>query len=144
MPRHTDLSLGTGSIAAIILRFVRRAEPLRNPRLAVLLAFAAVLACAGAAEAQQKVVRMAFRTAWTGFDPQRVWDRYSIGVCENIFEGLLTYDYLARDPVRIVPLVAETLPRPEENATRSPFRLGPATFFPHNPGSKGAKREGGP
>ncbi len=141
MPRHTDLSLGTGSIAAIILRFVRRAEPLRNPRLAVLLAFAAVLACAGAAEAQQKVVRMAFRTAETGFDPQRVWDRYSIGVCENIFEGLLTYDYLARDPVRIVPLVAETVPAPEENGTRYTFRIRPGILFADDPVFKGRKRE---
>src|SRR5260221_1981322 len=141
MPRHTDLSLGTGSIAAIFLRFVRRAEPLRNPRLAVLLASAAVLACAGAAEAQQKVVRMAFRTAETGFDPQRVWDRYSIGVCENIFEGLLTYDYLARDPVRIVPLVAETVPAPEENGTRYTFRIRPGILFADDPVFKGRKRE---
>jgi ABC-type transport system substrate-binding protein len=121
--------------------FVRRAETLRIPRLAALLAFAAVLAFAGAAEAQQKVVRMAFRTAETGFDPQRVWDRYSVGVCENIFEGLLTYDYLARDPVRLVPLVAEAVPEPEENGTRYTFRIRPGIFFADDPVFKGRKRE---
>ena len=52
---------------------------------------------------------MAFRTAETGFDPQRIVDRYSVGVCENLFEALLTYDYLAR-PVKLVPLAAEAMP----------------------------------
>jgi hypothetical protein len=85
------------------------------------LSLVAVLALSFAtpdAFAQKKVLRIAFRTAESGFDPQRVYDRYSTGVLENIYEPLLTYDYLAR-PVKLVPLVAETVPEPEENGTRS-------------------------
>ena len=112
-----------------------------NP--ARLLAAFAVLAFAfssGPADAQKKVIRMAFRTAETGFDPQKVYDRYSTGICENIYEGLLTYDYLAR-PVKLVPLVAETVPEPEENGTRYTFRIRPGIYFTDDPAFKGEKRE---
>ena len=111
-------------------------------KLARLLAFlAAVLAAfSGSPAAAEKVLRMAFRTAETGFDPQRVYDRYSVGVCENLFEPLLTYDYLAR-PVKLVPLVAETIPEPEENGTRYTFRLRPGILFADDPVFKGQKRE---
>ncbi len=83
---------------------------------------------------------MAFRTAEEGFDPQRIDDRYSVGVCENLFEPLLTYDYLAR-PVRLVPLVAEAVPEPEEGGTRYTFRLKPGILFADDPAFKGQKRE---
>jgi oligopeptide transport system substrate-binding protein len=102
---------------------------------AVLIAFAAT-----AAQAQKKVLRVAFRTAETGFDPQRIDDRYSVGVCENLFEGLLTYDYLAR-PVKLVPLVAEAIPAPEENGTRYTFRIKPGILYVDDPAFKGRKRE---
>ena len=45
---------------------------------------------------EKKTLRIAFRAAETGFDPQRIEDRYSVGICENIFDSLLTYDWLAR------------------------------------------------
>ncbi len=90
--------------------------------------------------AQKKVLKMAFRTAETGFDPQRIDDRYSVGICENLFEGLLTYDYLAR-PVKLVPLVAEAIPTPEESGTRYTFRLKPGILFGDDPAFKGQKRE---
>ncbi|MDH5264584.1 MAG: ABC transporter substrate-binding protein [Betaproteobacteria bacterium] len=113
-------------------------------RLLALLAacLACALAAAGPATAavERKVLRMAFRTAEAGFDPQRIDDRYSVGVCENLFESLLTYDYLAR-PVRLVPLVAETVPEPEEGGTRYTFRLKPGILFVDDPVFKGAKRE---
>ncbi len=111
------------------------------------LAFvAACLACAliaagpAAGAVERKVLRMALRTAEAGFDPQRIDDRYSVGVCENLFEPLLTYDYLAR-PVRIVPLVAETVPDPEEGGTRYTFRLKPGILFADDPAFGGARRE---
>ncbi len=110
------------------------------------LRFLAGLACvalafSGAtALAQKKVLRIAFRTAETGFDPQRVYDRYSVGICENIFEPLLTYDYLAR-PVKLVPLTAETIPEPEEGGTRYTFRIRPGILFADDPVFKGKKRE---
>ena len=112
-----------------------------NP--ARLLAAACALAIAlgtPMAEAATKTLRMAFRTAETGFDPQRIDDRYSVGICENLFEGLLTYDYLAR-PVRLVPLVAEAIPQPEEGGTRYTFRIRPGILFADDPVFKGRKRE---
>ena len=108
-----------------------------------LFAFLAVLLLAFSAShaaAQKKVLRMSFRTAETGFDPQRIDDRYSVGICENLFEGLLTYDYLAR-PVRLVPLVAETIPETEEQGSRYTFRIRPGILFADDPAFKGQKRE---
>jgi oligopeptide transport system substrate-binding protein len=103
---------------------------------------AALLIALGAADAQaeKKVLRFGFRTAETGFDPQRIDDRYSVGICENIFEGLLTYDYLAR-PVKLVPLVAESIPAPEENGTRYTFRIRPGIYYADDPVFAGKKRE---
>jgi oligopeptide transport system substrate-binding protein len=112
-----------------------------NPlRLAAVLLAAFLAASAVPAAAQKKVLRMAFRTAETGFDPQRIDDRYSVGVCENLFEPLLTYDYLAR-PVKLVPLTAEAIPAPEEGGTRYTFRIRPGILFADDPAFKGRKRE---
>jgi ABC-type transport system substrate-binding protein len=113
---------------------------LKFPRLAA--AFAALLIALGAtpADAQKKVLRFGYRTAETGFDPQRIDDRYSVGICENIFEPLLTYDYLAR-PVKLVPLIAETIPAPEEGGTRYTFRIKPGIYFSEDPVFGGKKRE---
>ena len=109
-------------------------------RLLALVAIAAAVLGLADAHAQKKVLRMAFRTAETGFDPQRVYDRYSVGICENIFETLLTYDYLAR-PVKVVPLTAEVIPEPEENGTRYTFRIRPGIFYTDDAAFKGQKRE---
>src|SRR5262249_32257213 len=68
--------------------------------------------CAFATQAvaeEPKVLRYAFRIAETGFDPVKLSDIYSRTVTGHIFEGLYTYDYLAR-PARIVPLIADGEP----------------------------------
>ena len=114
--------------------------PLRFLRLAALLAALSIAFATASADAPKKVLRVAFRTAETGFDPQRIDDRYSVGVCENLFEGLLTYDYLAR-PVKLTPLVAEAIPTPEESGTRYTFRIKPGIFFADDAAFKGKKRE---
>ena len=110
----------------------------------VVVAAATALASAGVCEAsavvEKKVVRMAFRAVETGFDPMRIDDRYSVGVCENLYEPLLTYDYFAR-PVRLVPLVAEAIPQAEEGGTRFTFRIRPGIFFADDPAFGGKKRE---
>jgi ABC-type transport system substrate-binding protein len=106
-------------------------------------AFLAVLVfafCSVAAHAQKKVLHVAFRVAETGFDPQKVQDRYSVGVLENLFETLLTYDYLAR-PVKLVPGVAESIPEAEEGGTRYTFRIHPGILYADDPVFKGKKRE---
>ena len=115
-------------------------HPLKTRHFFVLLAAVLTALCVTAADAQKKVLKMAFRTAETGFDPQRIDDRYSVGICENLFEGLLTYDYLAR-PVKLVPLVAEAIPEPEENGTRYTFRIKPGILYADDPVFKGKKRE---
>jgi len=109
-------------------------------RLPCLLAILALALVTPDAFAQKKVLRLAFRTAETGFDPQRIDDRYSNGINENIFEPLLTYDYLAR-PVKVVPLTAEAVPEPEEKGTRYTFRIKPGILYSDDPAFKGQKRE---
>ena len=52
-----------------------------------------------------KVLRVSFPAAETGFDPVRISDLYSNTINEAIFERLLTYDYLAR-PAKLVPMAA--------------------------------------
>lgn len=89
---------------------------------------------------EPKTIRIAFRAVETGFDPQRIEDRYSVGICENLFEPLLTYDWLAR-PVRLVPLVAEAVPVGEEGGTRFTFKIKPGIYFADDPAFKGKKRE---
>lgn len=103
-------------------------------------AAAPAFAALSSGSAAKKVLRVAFRTAETGFDPQRIFDRYSVGVCENLFETLVSYDYLAR-PVKLVPLAAETVPQPEEGGTRYTFRIKPGIYYADDPVFKGAKRE---
>ena len=109
-------------------------------RFAAFCLAALIALAAPAADAQKKVLRVAFRAAETGFDPQRIFDRYSVGVCENLFETLVTYDYLAR-PVKLVPLAAEAVPEPEEGGTRYTFRIKPGIYYADDPVFQGKKRE---
>ncbi len=89
---------------------------------------------------EKKTLRYAFRTAETGFDPMKVYDRYSVGILENIFDTLLTYDWLAR-PVKLVPNVVETVPEAEENGTRYTFRLKRGIYFADDAAFNGQRRE---
>ena len=89
---------------------------------------------------EKKVLKIAFRAAETGFDPQRIEDRYSVGICENIFDSLLSYDWLAR-PVKMVPQIVETVPIGEEGGTRFTFRIKPGVYFSDDPIFKGKPRE---
>lgn len=104
----------------------------------------AMLFCAllvgNAAAAELKTIKVAWRAVETGFDPQRIEDRYSVGVCENIFESLLTYDWLAR-PVKLAPQVVEKVPEGEEGGTRFTFRIKPGILFADDPAFNGKKRE---
>ena len=89
---------------------------------------------------ERKVLKIAFRQAETGFDPQRTEDRYSVGIQENLFESLITYDWLAR-PVKLVPLAVEAVPTGEEGGTRFTFRIKPGILFAPDPVFKGKNRE---
>ena len=106
----------------------------------LLVALTAASVSTAFAATEKKTVRMAFRAAETGFDPQRIEDRYSVGIIENIFESLLTYDWLAR-PVKLAPQVVEAVPLPEEGSTRFTFRIKPGIYFADDPAFKGKRRE---
>ena len=56
-----------------------------------------------------KVLRYAFEVAETSLDPAKINDLYSRTLTPHIFEGLYTYDHLAR-PVKIKPLTADGMP----------------------------------
>ncbi len=100
----------------------------------------ALVAASTASAKELKTIKIAFRAVETGFDPQKIEDRYSIGICENIFESLLTYDWLAR-PVRLAPQVVEKVPVGEEGGTRFTFRIKPGIYFADDAAFKGKKRE---
>ncbi|MDR2710070.1 MAG: ABC transporter substrate-binding protein [Burkholderiales bacterium] len=87
-----------------------------------------------------KVLRMAFSTAETGFDPPRVSDLYSNTINEAIFERLLTYDYLAR-PARLAPMTAVALPEITDGGKTYTFRLRHGIFFTPDPAFGGKPRE---
>ena len=57
------------------------------------------------AAAGQRVLRVVFPVAETGFDPVRLSDVYSVTVTAHIFDAAYQFDHLAR-PVKLRPRVA--------------------------------------
>ena len=70
-----------------------------------------------------KVLRMAFPVAETGFDPVRVSDLYSNIVNSGIFQPLVNYNWMAR-PSTIVADAAEALPEVTEDGKLYTFKGG--------------------
>jgi ABC-type transport system substrate-binding protein len=88
----------------------------------------------------QKVLRITFQTAETGFDPVKISDYYSGVVIAGIFDPLMTYDYLAR-PAKLVPNVAVALPEVTDNGKTYTFRLKRGIHFTRDAAFKGQSRE---
>ena len=105
----------------------------------LLLAFAALVPQARAAD-PNKVLRIVFNAAETGFDPVRVSDNYSNIVNGAIFESLLTYDYMAR-PARLVPQTAESMPEIADGGRTYTIRIRKGILFTPDPAFKGKPRE---
>jgi ABC-type transport system substrate-binding protein len=102
---------------------------------------AALCACALAATAApQKVLRVAFNAAETGFDPAKISDLYSRTVTPHIFEALYTYDHLAR-PFKIKPLTAVDMPEASADFREWTIRVQPGIYYADDPVFKGVKRE---
>ena len=82
-------------------------RPARRRALAALAAspFALAAPAAAADGTRLKVLRYAFPIAETGFDPAQLTDLYSRIVTAHVFDGLYTYDHLAR-PFKIKPNTA--------------------------------------
>jgi ABC-type transport system substrate-binding protein len=110
---------------------------LRATAFATMLAAAAT--CSAAAD-PNKVLRIAFPTAETGFDPVKANDFYSATVFETIYHRLLTYDYLAR-PAKLVPMAAEAMPEVADDGRTYTFHLKKGIYFTPDPAFKGVKRE---
>ncbi|WP_374563707.1 ABC transporter substrate-binding protein [Ideonella sp.] len=90
--------------------------------------------------AAPKVLRYAFRTAETSFDPSQINDIYSRIVTAHIFEALYTYDHLAR-PAKFKPLTAEALPEHSDDWRTWTVRVQPGIYFADDPAFNGKKRE---
>jgi ABC-type transport system substrate-binding protein len=87
-----------------------------------------------------KVLRYAFEVAETSLDPAKINDLYSRTLTSHIFEGLYTYDHLAR-PVKIKPLTADGMPRHSDDFRVWTVRVRPGIYFADDPAFKGKRRE---
>jgi oligopeptide transport system substrate-binding protein len=124
-----------------------RYEAMLGPRILLARGIAGLCCCllfsalpvAQAAD-PNKVLRVAFEIEETGFDPVRVTDNYSSQVMEQVFETLLTYDYLAR-PAKLVAKTAESLPEVGDNGKTYLFHVRKGIYFHPDPAFKGKRRE---
>jgi ABC-type transport system substrate-binding protein len=110
----------------------------RAAALAAVCVFAA-----GGASAQadpNKVLKVAFLIAETGFDPQAISDLYSNYVNRVIFDPLFRYDYISR-PHKIIPNTAAAMPEVSKDGTTWTIKVKPGIYFIDDPAFKGKKRE---
>ncbi len=98
-----------------------------------------LLSCTAQA-APQKVLRIAFGVAETGFDPAQIGDIYSRTVTAHMFEAPYGYDHLAR-PAVIKPLTAAGMPEHSADYRTWTVTLRPGIYFADDPAFKGKLRE---
>ncbi len=113
-------------------------------KVLVAVVAAMVVVCAASAPvsaqaAEPKVLRYAFPSAETGFDPVQVSDTYSNSIITGIFDAPLRYSYLAR-PYRLEPSGCE-LPLISADFRTITLKVRPGIFFSDDPAFKGPKRE---
>lgn len=87
-----------------------------------------------------KTLNVAFVTFPTGYDPAKVSDAYSIGIDSNIFDPLVTYDYLAR-PVSLIPNTIVAMPEITNDGKTYTIQIQPGIFFSADPIFGGVPRE---
>jgi ABC-type transport system substrate-binding protein len=100
---------------------------------------AGAMQSAGAA-APVKTLRVTFSIAETSFDPQFASDGASDGIVDNIYETMLSYDYLAR-PLKLVPRTLEAMPAVEDGGKTYVCKLRKGIFFTPDPAFHGKPRE---
>ncbi len=88
----------------------------------------------------EKIVRVAYPSAERGFDCAAESDEFTSTLCDNIFDSLLQYDYLAR-PVALQPRAAEALPEISADGKTYKFRIKRGIYFTDHPVFGGQKRE---
>ncbi|MGH6609007.1 MAG: ABC transporter substrate-binding protein [Burkholderiaceae bacterium] len=111
----------------------------RRPFIASLVATPA-LAATAAVNGDAKVLRYAFPTAETGFDPAQISDLYSRIVTAHIFEAPYDYDHLAR-PYKVRPVTAVALPEMSDDYTTFVVRLKRGILFSDDAAFGGKPRE---
>jgi ABC-type transport system substrate-binding protein len=113
------------------------------PRLSI--AIHAILLCASvfavhAAGEPRKVLHLAALQSENSFDPAFESEEASLQYCENMFDSMLTYDYLAR-PVKLIPNTLSAMPELGDNGATYTFRIKPGIYFAVDPAFKGKRRE---
>ena len=112
-----------------------------KPLVCLALAFTLALPVpALTSEAPRKILKVAFRSAETGFDPSMISDLYSRTITPHIFEALYSYDHLAR-PAKFRPLTAIGMPEVSADFRTWTIRIQPGIYFADDPAFKGARRE---
>ena len=111
---------------------------LTRPLLALLLTV--LLGTGLAAPPAPRVLRYAFEVAETSLDPVRIQDLYSRTLTPHIFEGLYTYDHLAR-PVKVKPRTADGMPQVSADFRVWTIKLKRGIFFADDPAFQGKPRE---
>lgn len=87
-----------------------------------------------------KTLDVAFVTFPTGYDPAKVSDAYSIAINSNIFDPMVTYDYLAR-PISLIPNTIEAMPTITNDGKTYTMKIKPGIFFSADPIFGGVPRE---
>src|ERR1700684_1216744 len=105
-----------------------------------LLPFCLCALLADAAEAPQKILRIAALQAENSFDPAAESEESSLQYCQNMFDAMLTYDLLAR-PVKLVPNTLTALPEVSADGTTYTFHVQRGIYFASDPAFKGKRRE---
>ena len=112
----------------------------RRTLLAATAALGLPAAASSAVAGTPKVLRYAFEIAETSMDPVKLQDVYSRTLAAHLFEGLYTYDHLAR-PVKIKPLTADGMPEVSADFRVWTVKLRPGIFFADDPVFGGRRRE---
>ena len=109
-------------------------------KLLRILFVALALAPAVSPGATQKVLRYAFLSPETNFDPAFTSDLYSNTVIEEILEAPLTYDFYAQ-PAKLRPQTLEALPEVSDGARTYTLHIKPGIHFADDPAFGGKPRE---
>src|SRR5438046_6575094 len=86
-----------------------------------------------------KVLRTAFPTDVSGFDPAGTQETYATVVEGRIFDALYQWDYLAR-PFKFVPSIATGLPEISADGRICTIRIRQGIYFADDPVFAGKKR----
>jgi len=87
-----------------------------------------------------KVLRIAFPTDVSGFDPAGTQETYAALVEGRIFDALYQWDYLAR-PFKFVPSIATGMPEISADGRIWTIRIRQGIYFADDPAFGGKKRE---